>query len=51
MLAKACGKADFVPQDVTALDYTPAMFSTKLTGFGRAIGNISAHGWSRADCP
>lgn len=34
MLAKACGKPDFVPQDVIALDYTPAMFSTKLTGFG-----------------
>ncbi len=34
MLAKACGKADFTPQDVVELDYTPAMFSTKLPGFG-----------------
>jgi hypothetical protein len=34
MLAKACGKADFSPEDVVALDYTPAMFSTKLLGFG-----------------
>lgn len=34
MLAKACGKSDFTPEDVVALDYTPAMFSTKLPGFG-----------------
>jgi hypothetical protein len=33
MLAKACGKPDFTPHDVIALDYTPAMFLLRMPGF------------------
>jgi hypothetical protein len=49
MLAKACGKTDFTPQDVIALDYTPAMFSTKLTGFSARDWKDLC--WRPADCP
>ncbi|MGY2939555.1 hypothetical protein ACVWZ6_009157 [Bradyrhizobium sp. GM6.1] len=52
MLAKACGKAEFTPQDVISLDYTPAMFSTKLTGVRRArLEGSQRMAGGRPDCP
>ncbi|WP_143274701.1 hypothetical protein [Bradyrhizobium canariense] len=35
MMARACDKQDFKPQDILDLHYTPAMFMTRLPGFCR----------------
>lgn len=46
-LAKACGKEEFRPEDVVALDYTPAMFMLRLPGFrGRDWRELCA--WIKA---
>ncbi|MDA9448275.1 hypothetical protein XI01_16390 [Bradyrhizobium sp. CCBAU 21360] len=41
-LAKECGKPDFTPQDVVALDYTPALFRQRIPG-------LSGKNWTLLD--
>jgi len=42
LLAKVCGKPDFTPEDLMALDYTPAMFFLRLPLSRRDWKDLSA---------